>query len=220
MGETYRLVFRGEVLEGQHRAVVRRRLTELMRLSEPQVEKLFSGDPVVLKSDVDRKTAARYQTLFKQAGGRLQVVAQRTAEPAAPSGLATAPRLATDPNKAASGPVADSASGDAPGFTVIANYAPPPEAPRAEIEAPDFDIAAVGTNLADAVAPSPVDVPEADFELAAVGVNLLARPRPAEAIEVPDADFDIAEVGATIGVASPEATVEPPDTTRLKLLDN
>ena len=92
MEERYRLVFRGELLEGQHRAVVKRRLTELMQLSEVQVEKLFSGAPVVLRSDVDRKTAAKYQTLFKQAGGRLQVLVQRDAEPELPvAGPAKAP---------------------------------------------------------------------------------------------------------------------------------
>ena len=34
MDERYRLIFRGEILDGQHRAVVKRRLTELLDLKE------------------------------------------------------------------------------------------------------------------------------------------------------------------------------------------
>ena len=51
MDERFRLVFRGEILEGQHRAVVKRRLTDLLKLSEAQLDKLFSGNPVTIKRD-------------------------------------------------------------------------------------------------------------------------------------------------------------------------
>lgn len=211
MEERYRLVFRGELLEGQHRAVVKRRLTELMQLSETQVEKLFSGAPVVLKSNVDGKTAAKYQTLFKQAGGRLQVLAQRSAEPAAP---------AAAPTKAPTGPGARSIGGDTPAFTVVNDYVPPPDAPRVEIEAPDYDVAATGTNLVDAAPATWVDVPDADFELAEVGADLLTEPRATVVVEVREVDFEVAEVGATIGVASPEVDVEAPDISHLKLVES
>ena len=98
MDERYRLIYRGEILDGQHRAVVKRRLTELLKLGDAQVEKLFAGQPVVLKRDVDRATAARYQALFKKAGGRLRVTAEAAAEasgaPAAfPLGAASASAL-------------------------------------------------------------------------------------------------------------------------------
>jgi hypothetical protein len=211
MEERYRLVFRGELLEGQHRAVVKRRLTELMQLSETQVEKLFSGAPVILRSDVDRKTAAKYQTLFKQAGGRLQVLVQRDAEPELP---------AAAPARGRTGAGARTAGGDAPAFTVLNNYAPPPEAPRTEIDAPDYDVAAVGTALSYAVPAMAVDVPDPDFELAEVGADLLTEPRETVVVEVREVDFEVAEVGATIGDASPEVAVEPPDISHLKLVEN
>ena len=50
-----------------------------------QVEKLFSGKPVVLKRGVDRPTAARYQALFKKAGGQLRVRPEPIGEGAAAS---------------------------------------------------------------------------------------------------------------------------------------
>jgi hypothetical protein len=200
MDEKYRLVFRGEVLEGQHRAVVKRRLTELMKLSEPQADKLFSGDAVVVKSDVDRETAARYQTLFRQAGGRLQVLTERT--------------------RAGASPMPDSPAEPAE-LAVIANYAPPPDGPTPEIEAPDYDIAAVGTNLLDAADVAPVVVPMPDFELAEVGVDLLTeRTQPMVVVQVAEVDFDVAERGATLGPVSTEPVPDAPDVSHLKIVES
>lgn len=74
MGETgYHLVFRGEVLEGQDRSAVARRLAALLKLDAAKVRTLFSGQPVVLKRDVAKDVAARYQAAFRDAGARLRV---------------------------------------------------------------------------------------------------------------------------------------------------
>jgi hypothetical protein len=213
MDEKYRLVFRGEILEGQHRAVVKRRLSELMELSDAQLENLFSGDPVVIKRDVDKSTAAKYQTLFKQAGGRLQVLPQRTGEPPARRAVS---QEGNDSASSASGAGTDVRAAS---FTVVTNYAPPPDEPRAEIDAPDFDVAAVGTNILDVVDSEPVMMPDPDFELAEVGTVLVTESREEVFVAVRDVDFDVAEAGATIGVASPEVAGEAPDVSHLKLLE-
>ena len=76
MSETYKLVFRGEVLEGQHPAVVRRRLGELLSIDEARLERLFSGQPVVVKAEADEATAARFEGLFRKAGARLWALAR------------------------------------------------------------------------------------------------------------------------------------------------
>ena len=74
MDESYRLVFRGEVLDNQHPAVVKKRLIAALKLTDAQGERLFSGASVVLKQSADTKTAARFQGLFRQAGARLRVL--------------------------------------------------------------------------------------------------------------------------------------------------
>ena len=94
MSELYRLVFRGEVAEGQHQAVVQKRLANVLKLSDEKVAQLFSASSVVLRQSVDAKTAAQFQAAFKQAGARLRVqpigervvpVASPVAEPQAPA---------------------------------------------------------------------------------------------------------------------------------------
>ncbi len=72
-GASYHLVFRGEVLEGQDRTAVARRLAALLKLDAPKVRALFSGKPVVLKRNVPKDVAVRYQAAFRDAGARLRV---------------------------------------------------------------------------------------------------------------------------------------------------
>ena len=215
MDEKYRLVFRGEILEGQHRAVVKRRLMELMKLSEAQTEKLFSGSSVTVKRDVDKKTAARYQTLFKQAGGQLRVLAQQTEETSAQVSASASGSAVAQPRFDAEASTTGMAT-----FTVQTAYFPPPAEPPLEIEAPDFDIAEVGVNLLDEVDEETVIVPEVDFELAEVGVDIL-NVRPAAVVaDVRDVDFDLAEVGVNLGVESAGATHVAPDISHLQLVEN
>jgi hypothetical protein len=67
----HKLVFCGEVLEGQHPAVVRKRLATLASYEAEHLDLLFSGRPVVIEEQADSATAADLQTLFKRAGARL-----------------------------------------------------------------------------------------------------------------------------------------------------
>ncbi len=80
MDDVYRLIFRGEVLQGQHSSVVKKRLAKSLNLNEAQSEKLFTGRSVVLKREADTKTAAKLQALFKQAGARLRVMSVEAAD--------------------------------------------------------------------------------------------------------------------------------------------
>jgi hypothetical protein len=244
MDESYRLVFRAEMLDGQHRAVVRRRLIELLKIDEATADKLFSGQPVIIKRSVDAAGAARYQNLFRRAGARLRVVAEH---PGPGSEAPDAPVSRTEAETPAAGSATTTADEPAPvstGLSVNADYEPPAQTPRPEIQAPDFGVAAVGADLVDAVRPEPVEIPEADFDLAAPGADLVERvdtPR----IETPDPDFqlaevgadlvldrpeprtvdlgpldfDVAEAGADIGVRSSQEPSEPPDVSHLKLLE-
>lgn len=86
--DQFRLLFRGEVAQGQHAAVVRKRLAKLLKLSDEKVAALFTGNNVVLRRSVDAKTAAQFQAAFKQAGAKLRV------QPIASSDEAGAPAAA------------------------------------------------------------------------------------------------------------------------------
>ncbi len=241
MDERYRLVFRGEILEGQHKAVVKRRLTELLKLDDARLAKLFSGKPIVLKRDVDRNTAARYQALFKEAGGQLRVQQESPTgndaadAPAGPSPVAkaAAPEAAQNPERVPLaerlGDAAETPTGkgfaaiaaeiDAPDFEVINTYLPPPGAPRTEIDAPEYEIAEVGVRLREPVEAPLAQVAEVDFELAEVGSDLLLDRPAAVVTDIAAIDFELAEVGADIGPAPLPVTVQAPDISHLALAE-
>ncbi|MCZ6458791.1 MAG: hypothetical protein O6766_05450, partial [Gammaproteobacteria bacterium] len=153
MDGMYQLVFNGEILEGQHRGVVKRRLRELLNLSEAQVEKLFTGEPAIVKRNVDEATAEKYQEVFKKAGAELQV------EPV---------EEATDAASAATGPdesqVPDVAVADV--GAMMANESE-------EVPDADFEVAEVGSDML--VEPAVVvasKVKDVDFDVAEVGSDI------------------------------------------------
>ena len=65
MSEQFRLVFAGEINQGQHAAVVKKRLGAVLKLDTERMDVLFSGKSVVVKKVTDIATAARYQAAFK-----------------------------------------------------------------------------------------------------------------------------------------------------------
>lgn len=234
MDEKYQLVFRGEVLDGQHRAVVKRRLVESLKLTDEQAEKLFSGAAVVLKKAVDAAMAARYQALFKQAGGRLRVHSLAPAKPAdTPEAAAPAPAaelnsaetVTTTPSpsapETAAAPTTDQVS---PALTLLSleeidKAAAEAAGERVEISAPDFVVAELGADLADTVEPVVVMLPEADFSIAAAGEDLLeSRPEPA-VVEVGPLDFEVAEVGANLALPSDRPAPAAPDISHLQITE-
>jgi hypothetical protein len=73
MSEQFRLLFRGEVLEGQHPAVVRKKLGQLLGLDDARLGRLFSGQLVIVKAEADADAAARIEATFRRAGAQLTV---------------------------------------------------------------------------------------------------------------------------------------------------
>lgn len=230
MDEAYRLVFRGEVLEGQHPAVVRSRLIKALQLTDAQAEKLFGGQPVVVKKRADTAMAARYQDLFKQAGARLRVMPLAAEAPTA-EGPAT-----VDPNDSAraSGLEVLPSGSDVLRLDerstfeelesdlrhlVVLDWAPEvPVSVTPEIVAPDYSVADLGVDLADRIAREHPGI-EADFDLAEPGTlipNLVVDNTPA--VDVAAIQFDIAEVGADIADPTQAADVSSPDVSHLSLV--
>ncbi len=230
MDERYRLVFRGEVLDGQHRAVVKRRLMESLKLNDGQLERMFSGSAVVLKRDVDAKMAARYQALFKKAGARLRVFAQE--EPGAPAQGAkagapdAADRSAGDAKAAdtAQQPVAPQAGPPAGTFSLLDpaeldKLVAASAARRLEIDAPDYSLAELGADLGEPREVVPIELPDLDLSLAEVGVDLLDEAPTQPVVELGPLEFELAEVGAVLGEESPRPVPPAPDTSHLEIVE-
>jgi hypothetical protein len=229
MDGMYRLVFRGEILDGQHRAVVKRRLKELLNLSDSQVETLFAEGPVVIKRNVDEATAKKYQVLFKKAGGRLRAVpaAERAGAVVVPATAAatTSETMSETSSKTTSETTAETAhetaAADASEGLSLQSYGftPPASEPVAELEAPDFAVAELGAVLAEQRSEVRPVVRDVDFEVAEVGADMLTEPVAEVQVRVTDVDFDLAEVGADIGDRQEQAIPPPPDISHLGLVE-
>ena len=225
MDEAYRLVFRGELLDGQHLAVVKKRLIEALKLSDEQAERLFSRSATVVKRNADTKTAARYQRLFKQAGARLRVMPVQdddsdTANPAPTPGIQVLPFgadiLRSDERRQDGGPTVDTShlgiqEGE-PNSAVQPSVAVP-------VGIPDFSLAKLGADLADHVEPEDILDIDPQFDLAEVGAVIPTVPVDrTPAVDMSTISFDLAEPGADIGVPRRETEAPVPDISHLDLL--
>ena len=72
---TFNLTFQGRVLPGHDPKQVKTGFAELFCLDDPAVvEEVFSGAQVILRSDLDRKSAAEYFSKIKKLGGEAALV--------------------------------------------------------------------------------------------------------------------------------------------------
>jgi len=170
MSERYRLVFRGEVQEGQHPAVVRKKLGKALQLQGAQLDMLFSGKAVILKRDTDTPTAARYQALFKESGARLRI-------------LPTDPVPSVGAAGTGSGPGSDAGSGGEPAVLPLgSDVLRSDERPKVEavqVATGHLTLADAGSDLGRGTGPAdaPEDLTHLNFEVAEVGVEMDQRPR-------------------------------------------
>jgi hypothetical protein len=71
--ERFDLSYAGDLVPGADPAIVRERLTAAFKLSEQGVERLFTGQPVIVKRSADAATVARFEQVFAQAGAILRI---------------------------------------------------------------------------------------------------------------------------------------------------
>lgn len=70
MDRQYNVYFSGELLPGQELAAVRRRLGLLFKAEQATLDRLFSGQPQLLKKHCDKPTALKYKQAMERAGAR------------------------------------------------------------------------------------------------------------------------------------------------------
>jgi hypothetical protein len=241
MSERYRLVFRGEILEGQTKAAVKERLGVTLKVDGARLDSMFTGRAVVIRNDADTDTAARFQIAFKRAGARLRVLpvaidSERPVDAAAPSDdsdarastksaaadatrafrLAPVGALMLEPRSVPAPPSPD---------TSHLTLASPGErlGPELVVDAvaPDvshLSVAAPGTTLGNGAAESPPEVPVPAWRIAQPGALLARRAPDVESpVDVDALGFELAPPGAILDDAEREPPPPPPDTSHLKL---
>jgi hypothetical protein len=71
----YSVIFEGKIAVGREIGEVKRNLSSLFHIDEGQVDRLFTGQPVAIKKDVDYQTAMKYKDALERAGAICSVEA-------------------------------------------------------------------------------------------------------------------------------------------------
>ncbi|MDN6871012.1 hypothetical protein QO209_01015 [Pseudomonas citronellolis] len=179
----FEIVFSGQTLPGADPEAVKANLAKLFQADAQRIALLFSGRRLVLKNNLDAAAADKYRAALERAGARVEVVDMAPAV----EEIELAPPPATETTPA---PTPAAAT---PGRLKVA---PRDEymAAFAEVDAPDFGLAPVGTDLQDDK----------------------AEPR---APQVDLSQFSLAPVGSDMGQAKADPAAPAPDTSHLKLAD-
>ena len=64
----YNVIFNGEIEKGRNIDDVKKNLLAVAKISEKQVNHLFSEPCVIVKKGADENTASKYKAIFKKAG--------------------------------------------------------------------------------------------------------------------------------------------------------
>jgi len=181
----YEIAFSGQLVPGAQPELVKANMAKLFQADAQRIAQLFSGRRIVIKNNLDAAGAEKYRATLERAGARVEVVDMDALIEEVE--LAPPPPIEPEPAPAAAPPAAS------PGRLQVA---PRDEymAAFSDVDAPDFGIAPVGTDLQD------------------------ARPD-AEAPPVDLSQFSLAPVGSDMGQAKASAVVPAPDTSHLKLQD-
>ena len=240
--EQYKLVYAGEINEGQHGAVVKKRLAGVLKLDDDRMEVLFSGKPVVVKKATDARTAARYQEVFQKAGARLRVLPVEGEPAAAAPPSEPAPQPAPQEQPAAVAPAGDDDNLQV--LPVGSNVLTDAERPELqdtdvdtshlsvqgavftiddaapEVAAPNVDhlsMAELGAQIGEPHEEVQVDI-DVDFDVAELGADMGEITRDTDApLDVDAVDFDLAETGADIDTRKKAEPPPAPDTSHLSL---
>lgn len=71
--QTYDVIFSGKLMEGASPEKTKQQISHIFKINDNQLNKLFSGKPVTIKSDVDEETAAKYRVAFRKAGALIDI---------------------------------------------------------------------------------------------------------------------------------------------------
>jgi len=189
MMSRYEIAFSGQVVQGAQLDTVKANLARLFQADAQRIEPLFSGRRMVIKNNLDADAAEKYRSVIERAGAVVEVVDMD----AEIEEIELAPPPPAEPVAAPVRPVAAAVT-DAPQGRL--KVAPRDEymAAFADVDAPDFGLAPVGTDLQD-------EKPEA------------------QAPRVDLSQFSVAPVGSDMGQAKPGPVGPAPDTSHLKLQD-
>jgi hypothetical protein len=211
MTAEYKVIFAGELVAGADPGAVRANFQKLFKADEKRVEKLFSGNRVLIKKNVDEATAQKYQATLRKAGGVCSIEPMHE-EPAAGAEPAPEPPIAS---RKSPGP-ASTWRLEAPGADLrdpgMKHEVPPPP------DTGDLTLANVGAQMLDEHAkPDPFEVDLSDMSMAPAGTELLPQTPKPQPFEPDLSELSVAPPGSELLPEHKKEKPPPPDTGDLEL---
>ena len=205
---SYQVIFSGQIIEGAELEMVKRNVAHIFTLDPERVEKLFCGRRLILKKQIDRLTAEKYQSTMQRAGA--VCVSEDTAQARPASSAAGHPRTGETTPVSQQGEneqrQAEATVSLAEAGTVLAEQQAIPEAninttgmdmaeagillveprliPEANIDTAGMDMAEAGIQLVESRAVPEANIDTTGMDMAEAGITL------AEHVAVPAAEFD------------------------------
>jgi len=183
----YEIAFSGQLIPGAQLESVKANLAKLFQADAQRIALLFSGRRIVIKNNLDAAGAEKYRSTLERAGALVDVQPMDEVI----EEIELAPPPAAEPAPQRSIATAQTSQPPAPGRLKVA---PRDEymAAFAAVEAPDFGIAPVGSDLQDDKAEP--QAPQVDLT-----------------------QFSLAPTGSDMGQAKAAPAGPPPDVSHLKL---
>lgn len=174
MSNTFEVVFNGIVLEGFDPAETRAKIGKLFNADEAKIARLFSGNSVVIKKNLDEATANKYVGAFKNAGAK--AIARDAAAEQEPEEIQAAPPPVEQAAPAASKPDTATPAATSSGSSVFEHsgeasehITPPPQTQINLDSNPDLSEFSLRENTGNLVDPSD-DTPEPEIDLSGLSV--------------------------------------------------
>ncbi|TYC55640.1 hypothetical protein FMN52_18430 [Marinobacter sp. BW6] len=195
----FQLVFKGECVPGTDTETARNNARTLFKASLEQVDRMFSGQPVVIRNKLEEVQAEKYRAVLKKHGMVAYVQSMSEARPAAG---------ATPPQPSPSAPASQPRQKPAPA-------APPAEGKRSGVpETEPGDRLAVAGEKVDAI------LSGSGLSLDPVGVTLAEQTEVEPPMFQHLDEWSLAPAGSDLGVERDLPPPVVPDVSHLSLADD
>lgn len=195
--ELFEVAFSGQVSDTADSDNVKARVGKMFHADAAKIDQLFSGKRVVIKKNIDRATAEKYQNALSKAGAIVEVKLMAT--------LSSVDIPVT------------------PAFTASADT----EQPNEQATPVAIQTTPVSAKEADALIPPQIDplgitgdqIPDLAATIAPVGSTLHDQSTEVVAPTYDLSGLDVAPVGSQLGASKKDADPPPPDTSGLSMAD-
>lgn len=198
--ETYHVYFSGQLMKDRDPAEVRKKIGRMFKLEGAKLERLFSGEPVAIKKNVDMEQAVKYRVAFREAGGLVDIRPATATVTPAPA-MEAAAKTDAQQGLSLSAPNSYDLSDCAPRVTAS--------------ELPDIsglNLDRPGVTLDTSPEPEPLVIDTDDWDLDRPGVTLdESAPPPEPAIDTSELTLDPANQGSLEAYQTPVTPVPLPN---------